>query len=325
MSSTCCAKWRCSDGGRAKKRAGRVVGAKGANGGRRLREALTVLAVLILALLMLRQSARHPGDLGPIDRTLVRLLTPLQAALSGLARAGLAFAGRTFDLAQARKENEGLRQENQRLQARLLEARRAADETVRLQKLIGLREATPEATLAGRVIALDASPHFRVARITIDRGAGLVRRGMPVITPTGVVGRIEAVTPSSASVQLAVDPQSTIDVVLPRTGGRGLLVGKPGENGYRCEVQYLARGDEPSPGDPVLTSGLGGFPRDLPVGVVSRVLRKTAGTGLFQEVEVTPAVDFVRLAEVLVVVAPPTLPEPEPARTRPDRGLVPYH
>ena len=49
--------------------------------------------------------------------------------------------------------------------------------------------------------------------------------------------------------------------------------------------------------------------------------------GLFQEVEVTPDVDFARLSEVLVVVAPPPAPDPE-AGTRhtpqPARGLTVY-
>jgi rod shape-determining protein MreC len=298
-----------------------VVGAR-----RRLREATTILAVLLMAALMLRTSARNPGNLGPIDRTLLATFTPVQRLLVGSARAVTGFAKNTFDLAHSRGETESLRLQNLDLRGQLLQARRAADEAGRLQKLIGLRDGTTEATLAGRVIAIDASPRFRVARITIDRGAGLVRRGMPVITPAGVVGRIDAVSPGSSSVQLAVDPQSAIDVVIPRTGGRGLLVGKLGENGYRCEVQYLSRAEEPLAGDQVVTSGLGGFPRDLPVGIIARVGRKTPG--LFQEVEVTPAVDFVRLAEVLVVVAPPTVAEPDPPRERalrPTRGLVPYH
>ena len=298
-----------------------MVGAR-----RRLREATTVFAVLAAATLMLRGSARNPGAMGPIDRAVLATFTPVQRALVGSSRAVVGFAQNTFSLARSRAETETLRLQNLELRGQLLQARRAADEAGRLQRLIGLRDGTTEATLAGRVIAIDASPRFRMARIAIDRGTGLVRRGMPVITPAGVVGRIDAVSPGSSSVQLAVDPQSAIDVVIPRTGGRGLLVGKLGENGYRCEVQYLSRGEEPLAGDQVVTSGLGGFPRDLPVGIVARVGRKNPG--LFQEVEVAPAVDFVRLAEVLVVVAPPTVAEPEPPRERalrPTRGLVPYH
>ena len=59
----------------------------------------------------------------------------------------------------------------------------------------------------------------------------------------------------------------------------------------------------------MVTSGLGGFPRDFPVGKVSRVVQSAAG--LYQEVEVTPDVDFARLSEVLVVVAPPPAPDPD--------------
>ena len=56
-------------------------------------------------------------------------------------------------------------------------------------------------------------------------------------------------------------------------------------------------------GDTVVTTGLGGFPRDLPVGTVARVAVQPGS--MFQEVEIAPHVDFARLAEVLVVVAPP--------------------
>ena len=71
---------------------------------------------------------------------------------------------------------------------------------------------------------------------------------------------------------LLVDPRSAIDVVIPRTGGRGILRGKAGENGYRCSIEYLVRGESAREGDKVVTSGLGGaFPRDLAVGVISKV------------------------------------------------------
>lgn len=47
--------------------------------------------------------------------------------------------------------------------------------------------------------------------------------------------------------------------------------------------------------------------------------------GLYQEVEVTPDVDFARLSEVLVIVAPPPAPDPDPAARRlPARGPMVY-
>jgi rod shape-determining protein MreC len=175
------------------------------------------------------------------------------------------------------------------------------------------------------VIAIDVSPYFRVARVVLDRGDDLVQRGMPVITPEGVVGRINRSSGKTSDIMLSVDPRSAIDVVLPRTGGRGILKGKPGENGYRCAVEYLLQGEQAKEGDQVVTSGLGGFPRDLPVGKVSKAIKNA--TGLTQEIEVTPDVDFARLSEVLVVVAPAPAPDPDAGSKKPlspSRGASVY-
>jgi len=191
---------------------------------------------------------------------------------------------------------------------------------VRFQHLLGLRNAVAAETLVARVIAIDVSPYFRVARIQLDRGETMVQRGMPVITPEGVVGRINRTSGETSDIMLSVDPRSAIDVVLPRTGGRGILKGKPGENGYRCAIEYLMQGDQAKEGDLVVTSGLGGFPRDLPVGKISKIVKNAAG--LTQDIEITPDVDFARLSEVLVVVAPAPPPDPEAGSKKP---LAPAH
>ena len=150
---------------------------------------------------------------------------------------------------------------------------------------------------------------------------------MPVLTPEGVVGRIGHVSGKTSDIMLLVDSRSAIDVVVPRTGGRGILRGKAADNGYRCSIEYLTRGDPAQVGDKVVTSGLGGaFPRDLPVGHVTAVL--PGAVGLFQEVEVTPDVDFARLSEVLVVAAPPPAADPDAGNHRaaatPARGPMVY-
>ncbi len=50
----------------------------------------------------------------------------------------------------------------------------------------------------------------------------------------------------------------------------------------------------------MVTAGYGGlFPTGLPVGVVSRVIKKRRG--MFLEIEVTPAVDFETLEGLLII------------------------
>src|SRR5688572_13161164 len=292
--------------------------------GKRLREATVVAVTLIVAVFVLRVSARHPGELSTLDRGILRLVSPGQAAMSYVARAITGMAGRYVELKGVRADNEALYRENRKLRTELMEMRRLAEESGRYQRLLGLRDATPAETIAARIIAIDASPYFRIARVEIDRGEGTVRRGMPVLTPEGVVGKINRVSGKSSDVMLLVDPRSALDVLIPRTGGRGILRGKSGDNSYRCNIEYLARGETVKEGDAVVTSGVGGaFPRNLAVGHVTRVV--PGAVGLYQEVEVTPDVDFARLADVLVVVAPPPAADPDPtSHHTPARGLTPY-
>jgi rod shape-determining protein MreC len=294
---------------------------------KRVREYAVVAVVLALAIVALRMSAKSPGELSALDRGILRLVSPAQSAMSFVARGIAGVAGRFVELAHARAENHELAKENARLRAEVAELRRLADESGRYQRLLGLRDQTPAETIAARIISIDASPYFRVARVELDRGDGVVKRGMPVLTPDGVVGRIGHVSGGTSDILLLVDPRSAIDVVIPRTGGRGILRGKSGENGYRCSIEYLTRGNAAQVGDKVVTSGLGGaFPRDLAVGKVTAVL--PGAVGLFQDVEVTPDVDFARLSEVLVVAAPPPAADPDAGSHRagavPARGPMVY-
>jgi len=292
----------------------------------KVREVVIITTAFVLALFLLRESARAPEYLSPLDRGILTLVSPIQSAFATLARSIGHVAGRYVDLVHVRAENESLRNENGRLRAELLEAKRGAAESVRFQHLLGLRNAVTAETLVARVIAIDVSPYFRVARVRLDRGESLVQRGMPVITPEGVVGRINRTSGETSDIMLSVDPRSAIDIVLPRTGGRGILKGKPGENGYRCAIEYLMQGEQAKEGDLAVTSGLGGFPRDLPVGHISKIVK--SASGLTQDIEITPDVDFARLSEVLVVVAPAPPPDPEAGPHKPfvpAHGLAVYH
>lgn len=294
---------------------------------KRVREGAVVAGTLLFAIVALRMSAKNPGELSALDRGILRLVSPAQSAMSFVARGIAGVAGRFVELAHARAENHELARENARLRAEVADLRRIADESGRYQRLLGLRDQTPAETIAARVISIDASPYFRVARVELDRGEGAVKHGMPVLTPDGVVGRIGHTSGTTSDILLLVDPRSAIDVIIPRTGGRGILRGKAGENGYRCTIEYLTRGNPAQVGDKVVTSGLGGaFPRDLAVGKVTAVL--PGAVGLFQEVEVTPDVDFARLSEVLVVAAPPPAPDPDAGKSRgsstPNRGPMVY-
>src|SRR5262249_41770301 len=155
------------------------------------------------------------------------------------------------------------------------------------------RAQVPAETVSARVVGVDTSPLYRVVRVRLDRAKGEVKPNMVVVVPEGVVGRVGRVFDGYCDVLLAVDPDSAIDVQVPRTGARGVLKGVSatslaGEDAYGTTIPNMPRGDEVLEGDEVVTSGIGGFPRDLAVGKVSRVQKPDSG--LWQKVQVTPSV-----------------------------------
>jgi rod shape-determining protein MreC len=292
---------------------------------RRTRRLLLTALLLLLPALLLRSSIKSPERMNPLDRLVVRVTAPLQSLL---VRCGQYLGdgwAHYVALVGVKRNNERLDAENAALKAQLSSLSQLAARAERLERLLELRSQIHADTLAAQVIGVETSRQFRVLRVRIDLGGplphelGQARPGLPVLSPMGVVGRIMRLVGPFADVQLATDPRSSIDVVLPRTGSRGVLKGIASDTSYVCRVDYVVQKDDVQVGDVVLTSGLGGlFPRDVPVGKVVR-LRKP-DSSLYLEVEVEPLVDFGKLREVLVVLSPPPPPDPD-AGKRPTEAV----
>jgi len=286
---------------------------------RRARELVIVATLLAVPVLVLRANLAATDHLNFVDRAILRVSAPLQAGITGAVRAIGNIWSRYIALVHVKADNDRLTDENARLRAELVAAKNAAGREGDLEKLLALRGALQFETVAARVVAVETSAFFRVVRVKLDRGADEVKPGMAVVASAGVVGRVQRVFGGWCDVLLAADPKSSIDVVVARTGGRGVVKGVAGSDRYRTRVEYLERKDEAAEGDLVVTSGLGGFfPRDVPVGKIVKVDKR--GFGLYQEVEVQPVVDFGKVRDVLVVVPREAQPEgPTPEAIAPEK------
>jgi rod shape-determining protein MreC len=120
---------------------------------------------------------------------------------------------------------------------------------------------------------------------------------MAVIHPQGVVGQVVSVTSHSAKVILVSDHASGVDVLMATSRARGVVEGA-GEQ--VCELKFVTKDVSVRVGEQVITSGMDGvYPKGLVVGQVAQIGNSSAG--LFQPVEIKPAVEFARLEEVLLV------------------------
>jgi len=269
---------------------------------RRYRDFFICVILLGLPFLFLHSNLKDPSRLNSFDRVVLKLSTPIQYVSAMVARTVSDMWGSYIYLVDVRAENEILKMENQRLRKLNQAANQLQLENVQLRSMLEFKETSKHRLLAAQVIGKDTSPYFKVLRITIDRGTAKVKPGMAVVTNEGLVGQVEATWDTYSDVLLAVDPKSSIDVIIERNKSRGLLKGTGDSSRYECKIEYLLKTDEVQIGDKVVTSGMDRqFPEGVEVGKVSKIKKREFG--LFQEVWVQPTVDFSRVKDVFVMVA----------------------
>lgn len=252
------------------------------------------LAILVLGILLLALG----GYLTPISRV---ALSPFISAQTWLASRYLAirdFMTAPRDIARLSQINNQLEAEVSRLQSQIIELQEQNSELQVLSALLDFaRTHSENEYITAAVIGRDISPFLYY--VIINRGSddGL-RRGMPVVSSQGLVGRVAAVTADGARVQLITDPDTAINVRIQPSGAEGLLQGSITGD---ITVEAIPQDASIQTGDLVLTSGLGGnFPPDMLIGQVSGVRQRPVE--LFQSATVEPVVDFSELEIVLVIV-----------------------
>jgi rod shape-determining protein MreC len=253
---------------------------------------------LLLSLYIMTAAARGQLKNDPVGPFLVWLMRPLQIVAHATTSWMKEMQQSYVTLAGYKAENERLRERIADLQKernRLLEAEAT---NRRLQQLLEFRSHLASGGVTATIIAGSASSWFQSC--LLDKGSNDgVRKGMAVVTPLGVVGQVVAVTARTAKVLLLTDANSGVDVLVQRTRARGIVSGSL-DNG--TIMKYAKRSEDIQVGDRLITSGLDGiFPKGVMVGTVTKVRKQSLG--LFQLIEVMPAVNTSRAEEVLVVEA----------------------
>lgn len=258
--------------------------------------ALVIILVLLAALAWLVLDSLGPPN--PLRDGLSQVLAPLQLVVKRAWEPVSGLFGGLQSASALRRENEALRDENAQLRNQVILLHEAQIENENLRRQLGFKSAVPNyQLLAAEVIGRDPSNYLQY--LTIDRGAedGL-RRGMPVLSDAGLVGRISQVSRNAAQVMLLTDPSSSVSALIQRSRATGMV---QGQLGAELVMRYIPQTETVVVGDVVLTSGLGGaFPKRLVIGQITDVRRDDVE--MFQEATIAPAVDLHDLESVLVLL-----------------------
>lgn len=237
------------------------------------------------------------GFLTPISRLLVNPFVSAQYWITQRYQAMRDLVTAPQDLTRLRQQNQELQAEVSNLQAQIIQLQQQLSETKILSALVDFARASPENRYqAAAVIGQDPSPFLNY--VIINRGSddGL-KRGMPVVTQQGLVGRIDSVTASASRVQLITDPDSIVNVRFEPSQVEAVL---SGELTGDITLDMIPQGKNVKTGDLVLTSGLGGaFPSNILIGQIAGI--RSRDQDLFQTGTIQTVVDFSKLEIVLVI------------------------
>ena len=261
----------------------------------RRRNSILLAVLLFLQLLMVGQQIQDRALDSPLIYWSSTVFRPFQMTgqwvLRGVSNAWSGYVGLVGTAAENRRldaEAARLRLENHYLQQQLVRAHG-------LGELDEYRASLASMTLAAKVIAYGPSRSAR--EVFLDRGRDHgIRRGMAVVVPTGIVGKVVAAYGASSMVVLVNDSEAGAGVVLGQTGAPGVLRGK---NSLLCRLDYVPPHVAVGVGEQVYTSGLDGiFPPGMPVGYVASV----ETTPELHAIEVRLHADLTRLRDVAVVL-----------------------
>lgn len=226
---------------------------------------LTVVAALLLVV-----SIADPTGFAALRAAGAEITAPVARFFNSIRRASNDIGGNMSAYFDAASKNAALMDEVKANRTKLIEAKALRIENARLRGLLKLQEDPVEQVAVGRLISSTASSTRRIATLSIGSNYA-VQRAQPVRGPSGLIGRVIEIGPTTARILLITDAENIVPVMRASDGlpafsaglGNGLVVVKPlnlGESPFKI-------------GDIIVTSGNGGlYQPNIPF---ARVVRRT--------------------------------------------------
>jgi rod shape-determining protein MreC len=220
------------------------------------------------------------------------------------------------NLRSAQSENDQLKKENEELKLQIESSKGLTEENQRLKALLDFKAESKMVVLPARIIGRDPSVWFDSS--IVNRGSlDGVKLNMPVVANGALVGRVTAVSPLTAQVDLITRDKSGLGAVIGEIGASTVLGVVSGTSKRDLlEMKYVSGTTDVQVGQSVFTTGQDGiYPPGIKVGEIVQIVSGSATTP--HQIFIQPSAKLGSMQEVGVLLYEP------PQRTPFEKQLNP--
>jgi len=244
------------------------------------------------------------------ERSVRSIQKTYYSAISPFLKAGSAIETKAFDFIKEVEHSKNwetkyklAKDELDEKRMEVAHLRKLEAENARLNQALKFQQKAPFHVIAAKIIRREPSTWWRT--VIIDRGD---KHGigvqLPVLSPEGLVGKVDAPSLDTSTVILLTDEKCQVSAKVDGTPEAGIISGQRGLTGDSpsLRLRFLSKDAKIKPGMMVFTTGRGRlFPPDILLGTI-----KSFDSGpLYGEAVVKPAVDFAALDTVFVKIPTP--------------------
>ncbi len=241
------------------------------------------------------------------------MLYPLEVVASSPIRLYRYVTGYFSGQTTLMRENGQLHLQLTRESVELQQLITTQNENAHLRSLLEVRQKLHYPTKLAEITHIGRDPFVHKVDVNIGSQQG-VMAGQAVVDGAGVIGQVTRVYPFSSEITMITDKSLAIPIQVERNGLRAIAFGHGRDE--TLYVPYLPANVDIRAGDKLITSGIDGtYPENLAIANVKHIDRDPDSP--FARIVCTPAAGTDRYRQVLIITAPPAVPqiETEPPAT----------
>lgn len=231
------------------------------------RARIVIIVLLLVSVILVMLDIRGSAAVGGLRAVASTIIGPVETAIASAASPFVSVAQSITSFGAVAERNRIAAEELQRIAANSQEDKAIATALTKVLKTAGVGGYS---VIPARVVAYGSTQNFG-GSITIDAGSlDNIEPDMSVITGDGLVGRVVAVSPTNATVELITASKSVVAARLADSRQAGALSGTGSST--QLSLKLLDPTTPAKEGDQVISFGSPNgrpFAAGLPIGVIS--------------------------------------------------------